>query len=341
MIVSQFRQRARTLLATLCALSLIGIGAARAETLKLATAATEGSVWALQMQRFQEQVHAQGTDLKIELYLASALGDEASAFRNTLSGRVDLWFGAMVAPTTVTPALSALTLPAVFEDPALMPCVVPRLTPHIRTSIGDSYQLLSVGYVGKHALFSRSPVRVPADLEGQKLRSAPLETSIEFFRQTGANPNPIRSVETVSALGLGLVDVVDFPITYAVLVGIHKEAPYFTRTEHRTNLSVLMVGPKSWARLTEAQRLTLQEAADAVTFEENWAEVRAANIKNLEKAKSEGLIDMQLSDSEEELWIEAGQRVWADFVPRMPEEVAGFLDVIRDETAHCQGKSPD
>lgn len=311
-------------------------GQSAAETLKLATVATENSVWVRQINRFVDAVHAADSGLEIAVYPNAELGDESNTFRNMMMGRVDLWFGGIVAPTTVVPELGALSLPYVFDDAKAVPCIIPRLEPHIRDAISDRFQMLFFGYVGEQGLFGGAPIRTPSDLQGRKTRSAQLQASIEFFKAAGASPNPINSVETVSALNLGMVEVADFPVIYATLVGVHKTAPYFSPTDHRTNLSMMVVGKKTWARLSDDQREALQAAAATTSFAENWAEVSKANQDNLVKAQTEGLVPLELSEEERKAWVAAGRSIWDDVIPDMPAEVGAFLSVMDAEMQQCR-----
>lgn len=321
--------------AGLAAAMAIGTTGATAETLKLATVAPTKSIWAQQVQRFADAVNEQDVDLTIEVYANAELGNQADTLKNTLAGRVDIWIGALTVASAVTPELGVFTLPYLFNDEDRTKCAVPKLRDATRAVAGKKYHFLQFAIVDTQDIFSTEPVRVPSDLKGMKVRSAPVPSSMNFFRSLGATPQAIPAAESTAALNTGLVDVVDFSPTYALLVGAFKVANKYTQTSHNTNVAGYIVGPRSWAKLNDAQKAALEKAAETVAFPIVWDEVMTFDAAMEAKLAKAGVEKLELTDDEKQKWQDAGKATWEETLAGMRGDAKGFLATVEEARQSC------
>ena len=113
----------RSLLLRLCAgvlLSTAGqtVVAQDAVELRYATSAPPKTVWAMQVERFQQQVidDSKGS-LKINAFLNSQLGSEQDTVQQVARGRIDMGGYSITAGSLLVPELALLNIPFLFEEP--------------------------------------------------------------------------------------------------------------------------------------------------------------------------------------------------------------------------------
>lgn len=312
--------------------------AAQAETvtLRMAAITPDNTIWANQIKRYINKVEElSGGDLTIEFFPNAQLGTMGDTMKMALTGRLDIWVGAAPALANVTNELALLSLPYLFETTEEAACVTPLMDAYARERIGKKYQLISFLPVGSQSLGLRQKARVPADLEGVKLRTAALKTSMMFFRELGANPVPLPAAETNTSLSTGLVDGVDFAPTFYVATGANKTAPVFLPTEHNYNIGAMIMSTKSWHRLTEAQQKTLLDANEVMEFASNAQEIQAFEAEMIAAHSASGGTVVELTAQERQIWVETGQAMWPDMQKEIRGDVEGFIEKLVEAKQTC------
>lgn len=308
---------------------------AQAATLKLATIAPPGSVWDNHVTEFVNAVQAADIGVEIEVFNGGQLGNMIDTFKNTLSGRVDIWVGASPVMAAITPEMGLFSLPYLFDSTDEMACAVPKVLDDARALTGGKYQLLQLVSVDSQAVSGVDPVRVPADMQGMKIRSAPIPASMAFFNSMGATPQPLPATETPSALGTGLVTGTDFGGVYYTLTGAHKTATNYTATNHNIVLGGYLMSAKAWGGLSAEQQTAIVAAAEALDVGRTWDDVAAFEAALLQKALAEGATVVELTDEERALWVEAGRAVWDEVIGGMNGDPRAFLEKINAARASC------
>ncbi|MEY8828637.1 TRAP transporter substrate-binding protein [Sedimentitalea sp. XS_ASV28] len=311
--------------------------ALEAKELRLGTITPDNTIWAEQARGFVAKVEEMsGGDLTISYFGNAELGTMADTMKMTLTGRLDMWLGAVPALGAVVPEMSLLSLPYVFASPTQAACAVPKLMDRTREAAGKKFHLLGFTAVGTQSIGSREEIRTPADLTNVKLRTAPLKTTMTFFGTVGANPVPMAAAESTAALGTGLVDAVDFAPTYYVATGVNKPAPYFTPTEHTYNLGGFAVSTRTWMGLSDEERKILTDAwAETMPIDQNIAQVADFEAKMLAAHKKGGGTVVELTDDERAAWKEAGLASWEAILPEIRGDADGFLAAIQSAKEGC------
>mgnify|MGYP000728283440 CR=1 FL=1 len=307
-----------------------------AEALKVATISPEGTIWSQQIIDFMDKAKEAGVGLEFEYFPSGQLGNQPDTLKGMLSGRVDIWVGVMPFLSAVTPEVNLFTMPYAFEDLHELKCVVPKMEEAIQRLADGKYELVNVVPVGVQDIASASPVRVPSDLAGKKVRVAPLPSTIAFFKSIGATPQPLPGAETASALQTGLVEAVDLIPSFLVLTGSHKVAKYHIPTEHNYNLGVYAVSKRAWAKLNEAQRAALKSAGEQLDFGAQVDDLVKFDEKILDKGASEGLESSALSAEEAKAWREAGLAVWDSVLADAPGDMANFRIKLDSAKTQCK-----
>ncbi|MGH1578614.1 TRAP transporter substrate-binding protein [Planktotalea sp.] len=311
--------------------------AAEAKELRLGTITPDKTIWAKQARGFVAKVEElSGGELTVSYFGNAELGTMADTMKMTLTGRLDMWLGAVPALGAVAPEMSLLSLPYLFDSPTQAGCAVAKIMEPTRAAIGKKFHLLGFSAVGTQSIGAKEEFRTPSDLANIKMRTAPLKTTMTFFGSVGANPVPLAAAESTAALGTGLVDAVDFAPTFYVATGVNKTAPYFIPTRHTYNLGGLAVSTKTWASLTEGEQKILSDAwAAAMPLAEVVAQVDGFEAKMLGAHKKSGGTVVDLSDEEIALWKAAGLASWDKILPEMRGDASGYLATLQSAKEGC------
>lgn len=327
----------RTLaLAAAAAISTAVTAQAETVTLRMGSITPDNTVWTDQIKRYIGKVEElSGGDITIEFFPNAQLGTMGDTMKMTLTGRLDMWVGAVPALANVTSELTLLSLPYLFESTEEAACVVPLMDEAARDKIGKKYHLVNFLPVGSQSLGLKEEARTPADVAGIKLRTAPLKTSMGFFRAIGANPVPLPAAETTTSLTTGLVDGVDFAPTFYVATGANKAASVFLPTEHNYNVGAMIMSTKTWAKLDEAQQKILMDANEVMAFESNAAEIKAFEAKMIGAHAAKGGTVIELTAEERQAWVDAGQALWPEMLKDVRGDAEGFLEQLTQAKAAC------
>ncbi len=308
---------------------------AEARTLRLAFGAPSGSVWETQLLQFIKDVEGAGVDLKIDYFPDSQLGNLPDTLKATISGRIDIWVGSLPTLTAMVPEVSALTLPFLFDDDAQAKCAVPKIEEPLREVIGKKVQLLHLSHTSTQDVSAPKPVRVPSDISGMKMRVGPLEGSIAMFRAAGATVVSVPTAETPAALETGLVQAVDFEATIYVNTGAYKTAKYHTQLNFNHNLGAFLVGPRTWASLSDAEKKALTDAASHMDYGRSLDAVNAIEGKVLERATKGGAEIIAVTDDERAQWKQLGRSVWPGVVAASRGQTGPLLEQVEAIKAQC------
>ncbi len=313
-------------------------GNLEAKELRLATIVPDKSIWSVLAHRYADRVNElSGGELTVEIFGNAELGTMADTLKMTLSGRVDMWLGATPVLAAVTPELATLTFPYVFDSHDQIKCAVPKLEGDIREAIGGKYELISMMPVGSQNIGTVGAASAPGDLKGKKIRSAPLPSSLAFFKAMGAKPQPLSAAETPAALSTGLVEGVDLATAFYVFTGSNKTATNLIKTEHVLNLGGLIVSARSWKKLSGEEQEILLKAADAIPFPAGVDEIVGFEGKMEAAHKEAGGSVVDLSDEDRAAWKDLGRGTWDAILADMGDGASTFLDKVAAAQDSCAG----
>jgi TRAP-type C4-dicarboxylate transport system substrate-binding protein len=141
------------------------VASAEPVTLRFATIAPEGTVWAHQLKQFAREVEA-GTngELRIKWYLGAVAGDELATLERLRHGQLDGSTGTELCQR-LAPTLRATSLFGLFDNQEEEDYVLTRIRPRLDEELHkNGFVNLGVVAFGNMIIFSRTPVRSLADL---------------------------------------------------------------------------------------------------------------------------------------------------------------------------------
>jgi TRAP-type C4-dicarboxylate transport system substrate-binding protein len=247
--------------------------------------------------------------------------------RVTRSGIADL---GDVLPTYVAgevPAIEAVDLPCLFPDfdssvKAHM-AFVPALKKY-QDKLGGV--VLGAYLWPAQMIFSRKPVRGPADLKGLKIRVYGTAQT-ELARGLGMEPVSIPFAEVYTALERGTVDA-GFTGTYpAFALKWYEVTKYMVDINHGPVSGTLVVSKRAWDRLSAEHRALLTKLGDEFS-QRGWDIGRRTTQEGIDRNREKG---MELVPASKEMAAAARDVMMKTVVPSWAKRAGPEASALFDQ----------
>jgi TRAP-type transport system periplasmic protein len=113
----------------------------------------------------------------------------------------------------------------------------------------------------RHMTNNKRPINRPADAAGLKMRTMENKVHIEGYKAFGIQPTPMAFPEVFGALQQGTVDGQENPIPVILASKFAQVQKHLSLTSHVYSPAVLMLSPRLWAKVSDADKAVFQEAA--------------------------------------------------------------------------------
>jgi len=143
-----------------------------------------------------------------------------------------------------------------------------------------------------------SPIKVPADLKGKKMRIQSSKVLEEQMRALGSLPQVMAFSEVYQALQTGVVDGTENPMSNLYTQKMHEVQKHLTITEHGYLGYAVIVNKKFWDGLPADIRGQLEEAMLQATRYANQI-AKVENDNALEAIKKSGKTTVYVPTKEE------------------------------------------
>ena len=309
--------RLKLAIAAACAATLYaGLASAQTE-LKFGHVGEPGSLIGASADEFAKRANARlGGKYKIVVYGSSQLGGDKELMQKLKLGTVDL-----AEPSTVMS--SEADIFGVFEMPYLV-----KSRDHMKKIERELFwskmapeaekkgiKLLAVWENGyRHITNNKHPIKVPADLQGIKLRVPEGKWRVKMFQAYGANPSPMKFSELFTALQTGVMDGQENPLTQIYSAKLQEVQKYLSLSGHVYTPAYLTVGTNHWKTLPADVRKVLADTA-----KETQAFVYQTAAKDdedlLGKLKQAG---MQVNEVDKDAFVKASKPIYDEFAKEVP-----------------------
>ena len=145
-----------------------------------------------------------------------------------------------------------------------------------------------------------SPIKVPADLKGKKMRIQSSKVLEEQMRALGALPQVMAFSEVYQALQTGVVDGTENPISNLYTQKMHEVQKHLTLTDHGYLGYAVIVNKKFWDGLPADVRGQLETAMKESSVYANKI-AKEQNDKDLEAVKQSGKTTVYAPTKEERM----------------------------------------
>lgn len=140
----------------------------------------------------------------------------------------------------------------------------------------------------RHMTNSKRAVVKPDDVKGLKVRTMQNPVHIQAFQSIGVQPTPMAFSELFTALQQGVVDGQENPIPVILSAKFSQVQKHLSLTGHVYSPSVMLISPKLWNSLNDADKAHFREAA-RVGAAAQRKKVNDDEASGIEQLKKEGV----------------------------------------------------
>lgn len=246
---------------------VLSIAPAAAQTLKIATAAPDGTRWMQEMRRGAEEIAGRsGGRVKFVFYPGGVMGNDATVLRKIRFGQ--LQGGALTAGSLaeIYPDIQIYSLPFLFRSYKEVDYVRTRLDPLILKELEDSgFISFGLSEGGFAYLMSTFPIRSVEDLHNRKVWIPENDRIGQVgFETAGVSPIPLPLTDVLTGLSTGLIDTVGASPIGAIALQWHRRVKYVTDVPLFYLSGALIVDRKAFRRLQSQDQAVVREVMGQV-----------------------------------------------------------------------------
>jgi len=269
-----------------------------------------------------------GGKMDVKIFPDGQLGSEREVLELLQIGSVAITKVSAATLSNFVPEYHILGIPYLFRDKQHQFDV---LEGDIGKSIlekGSKFWLRGLCYydAGSRSFYtSNKAIRTPDDLEGLKIRVMNNQMAINMVNSMGGSATPLAYGELYTAIQQGVVDGAENNPPSFVSSNHYEISKYYTLDQHSSVPDVLLIGTKFWEKLTEEEKIWVQEAADesAQAQKKFWSDSVDESMRIAKEAGVEIIIP------EKSLFAEKSKSVVEEFVKEFPE-MAPIVDKIKN-----------
>src|SRR3546814_5116739 len=113
----------------------------------------------------------------------------------------------------------------------------------------------------RHMTNNKHPIKVPADMQGLKMRTVENPVHIQAYKAFGINPTPMAFSEVFTALQQGTVDGQENPLSVITASKFDQVQKYLTLTGHVYSPGVYLMNKAAFDKLSDDDKKAFVEAA--------------------------------------------------------------------------------
>ena len=294
--------------------------------LTLAHSATPDNSLAIAYQKFADLVWQKTNGkVKITVHGSGVLGSDQDLVNACKLGTIDIGSCASNNMGPFTDAYLFADLPYIFDSidsshKVWWGPIGEELKQKVEKDMGVKVVMyLDTGGGFRVLANNKRPVKVPADLQGMKLRATASPVEIALLKAWGASPTPIQWAEVYNALEQKVVDGEHLHYVWIYNARHFEALKYLTEVGAMCNVHVCVMSPKAWDKLGQYQSAFLEAARET---EKYCAQVDAGKGKECkQKLLAAGLEVYTPTAQELAQWRELGKSVWDQFKDKIPAEL--------------------
>ncbi|MDO5706151.1 MAG: TRAP transporter substrate-binding protein [Paracoccus sp. (in: a-proteobacteria)] len=240
---------------------------ATAAEIKMGYALAEDSHYGAGARAFEETLRAElGDAFTVRHFPSSGLGGEREVIEGLQLGTVEATIASSGTLSNFVPEVGVFDIPFLFRDLHHARTVLdgPIGQEMLAKFDGAGLHGLVWGEQGfRHITNNRNPVAAPGDMAGLKIRTMENPVHLRAFEALGAAPTPMAWPEVIPALEQGAIDGQENPLSVIVSANLNEVQKYLSVDGHVYSSAILLLSPKLWNSLDDAQKEAFQKAGAA------------------------------------------------------------------------------
>ena len=309
-----------------------------AETLKIATAAPEGSYWMKEMRAGAEEIslRSQGR-VQIRFFAGGVMGNDKSVLRKVRIGQ--LHGGAFIAGSLeeIAPSINILSLPLVLRSYDEVDYVRVRMDPVLKDDLEKAgYACFGFAEGGFAHIMSPTPLRSIEDARGLKIWVP--EGDLIAYRamsSLGLAPVTLPITDVMTGLQAKLVEVVASSPIGALAFQWHTKIKYVNTTPVSYLYATLVVDKRFFNKLSPGDQALVREVMGGIYARLN-AYNRQDNNQAIEAMKEQGITFLDSTPEESARWHKIAAEVNQQFAAEgvfSAERYPMVIDLVREYRA--------
>ena len=245
---------------------MTGFAATQAQTvLKIGYATTKESHYGVGSSTFCEEVEKNTqARYKCQQFPSSALGGEREQIEAVQLGTQDIVNTSTGPVGNFVPEVKIVDIPFLFRDYEHARKVMDGPIGQEILSKFPSKGIIALGWTEngfRHMTNSKRAIMKPADAAGLKMRTMENKVHMDGYRTFGILPTPMAFPELFGALQQGTVDGQENPIPVILSSKFSQVQKHLSLTGHVYSPALLLMSPRTWNKLTDADKKVFTEAA--------------------------------------------------------------------------------
>ena len=266
--------------------------------------------------------------IKMQMFPGAVLGQEKETVEQTQLGAIQIARISLGVVGPVVPDVNVFNMPFVFRD-------VNHMRKVIDGPIGDELlkkvtespaKLVGLGWMdgGSRSLYTKKPVRTPADLAGQKVRMMGNPLFVDTMNAMGGNGIAMAYGEVFTALQTGVLDGAENnPPSYFTANHYNTPAKYYAQTNHLIIPEIFVMSKVAWDKLSkDDQALVMKVSREAQLDQRALWDKSVADYSS--KLKAAGI---QFIDVDQKLFFDATAPVRAKYGAQFADLMKRIGDV--------------
>jgi len=274
------------------------------------------------------ELNSKGT-LKVKIFPDAQLGSEREVLELLQIGSVAATKVSAATLSNFVPEYHLLGIPYLFRDKEHQFNVLEGPVGKSILAKGSKFWLRGLCYydAGSRSFYtSEKAIRTPDDLKGLKIRVMNNQMAINMVNSMGGSATPLSYSELYTAIQQGVVDGAENNPPSFVSSNHYEISKYYTLDQHSSVPDVLLIGTKYWEKLSEEEKVWVQDAADvsAQAQKKFWND----SVDESMKIATEAGVEIIIPDKS--LFAEKSKSVLEEFIQKYPE-MATIVNQIKSQ----------
>jgi tripartite ATP-independent transporter DctP family solute receptor len=229
--------------------------------------------------------------LSIQMFPAMQLGGEKEMIEQAQVGALQIARISTGPMGPVVDELNVFNLPFIFRDEAHMRKVIDGpIGQELLDKISNSpaSRLIALGWMdsGTRSLYTKKPVRSPADLKGQKIRMMGNPVFVDTMNAMGGSGVMMSFSELYSALQTGVVDGAENNPPSLLTQNHYQVTKFYSLTGHLIIPEIFVFSRRTWETMSKEDQSLIKKFSREAQLEQRelWDKMVADSIQKLKAA---------------------------------------------------------
>jgi TRAP-type C4-dicarboxylate transport system substrate-binding protein len=308
--------------------------------IKVGTLAPEGTPWYEVIQEVGAKwKKASGGRISFTIFPGGVQGDEPDMIRKMRYNQLQMGAFTTVGLETITPEMSALWIPLLFQNYEELDYVRGKLDARLEKALGDKgFVVLNWGDAGWVKYFAKKPVPTLKALQDQKLFTWGGDArSTEMYKDAGFKIVPLSPTEILTSLQTGMIEAFPAPATAALANQWFGLAKHMADIKFAPVVGGTIITKAAWDKIDPALRPTLMTLARE-TGAKFTPQIRKLETDAIGAMVKRGLQVYKPTPQGEQEWQQLAEK----FYPKIRGSLvpADLFDEVRRLVAEYRAQKP-